>query len=72
MAQTSGTLTEGTNRSKCSRCGEYFTSVGTFERHRREGQCLNPGDVGMKIKELKGGTYWGFEMSEEDKKKLRG
>ena len=42
----------GTRNCKCSGCGEYFTSVGTFDLHRAgtgsNRRCLDPAKMADK------------------------
>lgn len=35
------------NRCLCRGCDEYFSTVGNFDRHRRNGECRPPGTVGL-------------------------
>lgn len=58
-------LPNGTKRCKCTACGEYFTTPGTFDRHwssgkRGRGQmtttCNEPASLGL----VKRGAYWGW------------
>lgn len=34
-------------RCLCRGCGEFFSTPGNFDRHRRNGQCLAPDVVGL-------------------------
>lgn len=60
MSQTECKLTG--KRSYCSACGEYFSTVSNFDRHRRgpmtDRQCVDPASVGLVIGETAGGTFW--------------
>ncbi len=42
-------LGSGHKTSGCRRCGEVFTSLGGFDRHRsqRRGVCVPPASVGL-------------------------
>lgn len=40
-------LPNGSPRCLCRSCGQYFTTVGNFDRHRRRGACSSPGSVGL-------------------------
>lgn len=57
----------GNNRCHCSGCHRTFNSVGAFDRHRRDGGCLDPIDLGM---EMSPESIWASKMSEEDKVRL--
>lgn len=35
------------NRCLCRACGEYFSTVGNFDRHRRNRECQPPDTVGL-------------------------
>lgn len=50
----------------CATCHVTFTSLTAFERHRRHGQCIAPGLVGL-VPRVRGGTAiaggfvaWGY------------
>src|SRR5882672_4649620 len=53
-ARWSGALT-----SHCSACHRTFGGVGSFDRHRRDGACLDPVTIGLTV--LAGRAYecWG-------------
>lgn len=40
-------LPHGSARCLCRACGEYFSTPGTFDRHRHNGVCLPPERVGL-------------------------
>jgi len=40
-----GMLPAGTNYCFCAACGEYFRGVTGFDRHRKDGKCLEPGSI---------------------------
>jgi hypothetical protein len=42
-----GTRWAGTRTAHCGACHHTFTGIGPFDRHRRDGTCLNPADVGL-------------------------
>lgn len=61
MARTSAKLNKS-NTCKCSVCGEYFSTISNFDRHR-EGPhgkkvCVDPAGVGLKIGSRGDGTVW--------------
>jgi hypothetical protein len=35
------------NRCLCRACGEMFSTVGNFDRHRNNGKCRAPATVGL-------------------------
>lgn len=37
----------GSARCLCRACGEMFSTVGNFDRHRRDGECRPPATVGL-------------------------
>jgi hypothetical protein len=40
----------GSQRSLCRGCGCYFSSTRAFDRHRRDGHCVDPAAVGLALK----------------------
>jgi hypothetical protein len=40
-------LLVGSSRCLCRGCNQYFSTVGNFDRHRRNGHCLAPEAVGL-------------------------
>lgn len=40
-------LPHGSPRCLCRECGQVFSTVGNFDRHRRNRQCLAPEAVGL-------------------------
>lgn len=40
-------LAPSSSRCLCRACGEFFSNVGNFDRHRRNGECRPPGAVGL-------------------------
>lgn len=49
----------GNSTCHCGSCHVTFSGVTTFDRHRRNGQCLNPYSIGLSL--LPGRAYhcWG-------------
>lgn len=50
----SATCTQGWSpgrRCHCMVCGENFTVVANFDKHRKDGQCLPPESIGMVLNE---------------------
>lgn len=50
-------------RSLCSACGEYFSTVSNFDRHRKGDHqvrryCVDPESVGMVIGQSGSNTFW--------------
>ncbi|WP_455907062.1 FDXHR family putative zinc-binding protein [Rhodococcus erythropolis] len=46
------------NTSHCSACHHTFSAIGTFDRHRRNNQCLTPEEAGF-VRNAHG--YWGSQ-----------
>lgn len=46
----------------CSVCGEYFSTTGNFDKHRKgthgEKVCVDPATVGLVIRERGSNTRW--------------
>lgn len=61
MSRTNAKLTTG-NTCKCPSCGEFFSTVSNFDRHRKgeHGQkvCVDPESVGLLIGRRGDGTVW--------------
>lgn len=53
----------GANTSHCAAkgCHQTFSSVGTFDLHRRGGACLSPQDAGMQLVGGRPYECWGRE-----------
>ena len=56
--------TPGHSRCKCGSCGEVFSGLSAFDKHRigdhQEGkQCTDPATVDLEIREAPSGTDWG-------------
>ncbi len=50
-------------RCQCSACGEFFSVVANFDKHRRgehgvNRACVDPSTVGLVIRESSGNTFW--------------
>jgi hypothetical protein len=45
-------------------CHRTFTTVRNFDRHRRDGRCLHPADVGLVPRERAGYVAFGLPASE--------
>lgn len=58
MSKTQATVTH--SRCKCSGCGEFFSGLTAFDKHRRGGVCADPEYIGLEIKSGPGGTWWGY------------
>lgn len=52
--------------SHCGACHHTFTTVGNFDRHRRDGGCLVPTECGFEVKQRAGYTAWGMPGREDD------
>lgn len=57
-------LPVGTARCQCSGCDRYFASVGSFDKHRREGRCLTEAVMRERGMLVNARGYW---VSEEYK-----
>lgn len=61
MARTNAKLTIG-NTCKCPTCGEFFSTVSNFDKHRvgehGNKKCVDPETVGLVIKQRGKGTVW--------------
>ena len=63
MPRTEATLTGSESRCQCPNCGEFFSTTGNFDKHRKgtpgvDRVCVDPESVGLRIKETKAGTFW--------------
>jgi hypothetical protein len=47
MVQLKVPLGTGLQTSGCRGCGEVFTGLSAFDRHRNRGKCLAPGSVSL-------------------------
>lgn len=51
---------------QCGGCGEHFTSLKGFDRHRVGSfkhytrRCVDPEEVGLEVKKVPQGSAWGF------------
>lgn len=66
------TLPAGSAMAQCSNCQRIFTSVSGFDRHRRDGKCLDPARTGLVQRERSGFTAWGYPGDEEALARRRG
>jgi hypothetical protein len=68
MARTKAKLTKG-NTCYCGVCGEYFSTLSNFDRHRtgKHGSkvCADPASVGLVIGSRGDGTVWRMPGREE-------
>lgn len=51
-------LPVGTARCQCSGCDRYFSSVGSFDKHRREGRCLTEDEMTARGMLVNARGYW--------------
>lgn len=56
----------GASRSHCGAkgCHLTFSSVSTFDAHRKNGVCLDPASVGLVLRTEPGFEYWTTETDE--------
>jgi hypothetical protein len=43
-------LPVGSSRCLCRSCGAHFSNVRAFEKHRRNGACVDPASVGLALR----------------------
>lgn len=58
----------GLGRAHCSACHLTFTGVSAFDRHRSDGGCLLPTDLGMVLRD--GGIWGAPALSPEEAAKI--
>ena len=56
-------------RCQCSGCGEFFSAISTFDKHRKGDfavgrYCQNPEMAGLVIRESAAGTFWAGPKSD--------
>lgn len=62
----------GLNTCHCaSGCHETLSSPRAFDKHRRDGRCLDPAAVGLVRSERAGYVVWGFPSDEAATERLR-
>lgn len=45
----------------CATCHRTFTTVGAFDRHRRNGHCLDPDEIKQLVRKFRAGReVWGW------------
>lgn len=49
----------GARTAHCGSCCETFSGETTFNRHRRDGKCLNPATLGMTLDTRRTYPCWG-------------
>ncbi|MFJ4808529.1 FDXHR family putative zinc-binding protein [Streptomyces longwoodensis] len=54
----------GEERSHCGGCHQTFTSLTSFERHRKGLRCNPPQEVGLVARQKPYGTLWGLPAPE--------
>lgn len=45
-------------RAQCRKCLEVFSRTSNFERHRKNGDCVDPSSVGLIIKVSGENSWW--------------
>ena len=43
---------------QCRSCGETFSGITAFDKHRKGSFCVEPADVGLEMSGTPTGTYW--------------
>lgn len=66
-----GTRWSGDSTSHCGSCHETMAGPSVFDRHRREGRCLDPVALGCVLRVRPGYTVWGFPADEADRERLQ-
>lgn len=61
-------LNIGTKTSLCTVCHETFSTSSNFDVHRKDGWCVNPATVGLRLNKH---GHWGFTMDEGELNRLR-
>lgn len=56
------------SRCRCSTCGEVFSVVSNFDKHRKDGDCVDPASVGLELKIGASGSWWGMPGSYHERK----
>lgn len=59
IVHTCGAWWTGNERSHCGGCHETFSSLTSFEIHRKGLTCNEPTSVGLVARTAKFGTVWG-------------
>lgn len=60
----------GTSTAHCPTCHRTFGAVGGFDRHRRDGRCVDPATLGLVASERTGYTAWVFPISDAERARL--
>lgn len=55
-----GSWWTGNERSHCGGCCRTYSSLTSFDRHRKGGHCNDPASVGLVAREKPYGTLWGL------------
>jgi hypothetical protein len=53
-----GAVWNGTAAAHCGGCHETFSTVGNFDKHRRNGTCLDPVAAGLHLNTTRGYPVW--------------
>lgn len=59
--------TLNTDTALCTVCHESFRTVRNFDRHRRDGWCLDPSSIGLRKSAI---GHWVAEVPPEDLERL--
>jgi hypothetical protein len=59
IVHSCGAWWTGAERSHCGGCHLTFSSLTSFERHRRGLRCNEPASVGLVAREARFGIVWG-------------
>lgn len=51
-----GSSWTGLSKAHCSECHRLFSVASAFDKHRSQGRCVTPGEVGLELR----GEVWGY------------
>jgi hypothetical protein len=61
-----GARWSGLRVAHCSVCHVSFSGVNTFDRHRKDGACRTPAEMGMRPLEGRTSEVWGWPTTQSD------
>lgn len=64
FAHGCGARWSGLSTAHCARCHRTFGGVSSFDRHRKDGACVDPADVGLSLLTGKAYPCWGMPHTE--------
>jgi hypothetical protein len=57
------------SQAHCTVCHRTFGGVSGFDKHRRDGRCIDPETLGMRLTDV---GVWRFPISDEERERLAG